>query len=355
MATETKTEAPTPRRREKARERGQIARSQDMTSVLCLVAVLAAFNFAGTYLTKTVLAMMTEALSDPMPMGFTVAGVMAAFRHWLRWGLMLTTPLLTAAVVAAVLVNLAQTRFVFSTYPLQPRLEKISPTLGFQRLFSLRSLVRGLVSTLQVGLVLLVAGLVLRAHLPVLTSAVNSSLIAMVIIGVHIATQIAIKCSLVMVVIGAADYGYQYYEHEKSLRMTRHELREELREAEGEPLMASRRRQQRREMLQGMISAEMPEATAVVTNPTHIAVALRYEEGMTAPKVVAKGRGLLAERVVQLAHTYNIPIEHNPPLAQSLYRMVPVGELIPEALYEAVAEILAIIYRKREEQRRRFA
>jgi len=353
IATETKTEAPTPRRRQKARERAEVARSQNLTSVLCLVGVLAALNFAGSRLSRTALAMMTEALSDPAPMGFTVAGVMVAFRHWLQLGLALLAPLLTAAVVAAVLVNLAQTRFVFSAYSLQPRLQRISPTHGFQRLVSLRSLVRGLVSTFQVALILLVAGLVVRAHLPLLISAVNSSLIGAVMTGIHIATQIAIRCSLAMVVVGAADYGYEYYEHEKTLRMSRHELRQELRETEGEPLIAARRRRRRQELLQGTISAEMPDATAVVTNPTEIAVALRYDESLTAPKVVAKGRGVLAQRVIQLARIYNISIERNPPLAQSLYRMVPVGELVPEALYQAVAEILAIIYRKRAERQRR--
>ena len=175
----------------------------------------------------------------------------------------------------------------------------------------------------------------------------------MVMTAMHVTSQVVVRCVGVMLFLGAADYGYQFYEYEKSLRMTRHEVREEMRETEGDPLIAAQRRRQRRELLSGIIFGEMPQATGVVTNPTEIAVALRYDETMAAPKVIAKGRGLLAQRIIQLAHLYNVPIEQNRPLARSLFRSVLVGEQIPEALYQAVAEILAIIYRKREEVRRR--
>ncbi len=353
MAHESKTEAPTPRRRQKARERAEVARSQDLTSVLCLLGVTAAFYFAGDSIIRASLSAMSKGLTTQPPVDLGIPEAIALFRHWLHRGLLIIAPLLEAAVIAALVANVAQTQFIFSFYPLQPKLEKISLSQGFQRLFSVRSLVRGLISALEVGVVLLVAGLVIRSSLSDIIAAMNSSILAMVMTTVHIAGQMVIKCLVVMVIIGAADYGYQFYEHEKRLRMSRHELREELRELEGDPLIQAQRRRQRRELLSGIIFSEMPEATAVVTNPTEVAVALRYDETMVAPRVIAKGRGELARRIVELARFYRVPVEQNPLLARSLFSSVPVGEYIPEALYQAVAEILAIIYRKREQARQR--
>jgi len=347
-----RTERATPWRRRKARQRGQVARSQDLTGALALVAGIVTLTVAAPWLWTVAQQMMQTTLQQGQ-IDFSVADVSALYRISLGWGLRLAGPVMLLSLIVALAINLAQVGFLFSLYPLRWDINKLSPIEGLQRLFSVQGLVQALKSVLKMAALLVVAWLALRKQTAQIMLVGTLALPESLQVGLDIAWDVAIKCAAALVVIGAADYGYQRYTHERKLMMTRPELREELRETEGDPLMQARRRQRRREMLEGGISREMPQASVVVTNPTQVAVALRYELQMEAPRVVAKGRGELAQRIVHYAHLYAIPLHQDRELARVLYRRVKLGQMIPARLYQAVAEVLAIILRRREAMRQR--
>jgi len=269
---------------------------------------------------------------------------------------MLAAPVLFMAAAGVMAASWLQTGFLFSAYPLLPTLDRINPLNGLKRLFSWEGLFETAKSIAKFGVLMAVAWVTLAPRVPALMS---GGLEAPEVLGrrmVALATLLTLRCGLAMLVIGAADYAFQWWQTERRMMMTRQEMKEEWKETEGDPLLEMRRRARRRELLEQRITPEMREATVVVTNPTHLAVALKYQlHQMPAPKVVAKGRGYMAERIVALARTYNIPVERHVPLARALYKSVRVGDYIPRPLYRAVAEILAVVYRQREQRRQRIA
>ncbi len=350
MASEEKTERATPWRRRKARERGQVARSQELTGAASLTAaVVVLFMARGRLLDcgrRMMAAYLQQAASEP-------AGAAALFEGALAWGMQLLAPVLVTTLVVALISNMAQVGFLFSLYPLRWDLNRLSPIEGLRRLFSVEGAAQAVKSILKFGVTLAVGWWAVRRQVAALVAVGRLSLPEALQVGMQSCWEVAMNCSAVLVVLGAADYGYQRYMHERRLMLSRPELKEELRETEGDPLVQARRRQQRRALLEGGITPQLPQASVVVTNPTHIAVALKYNRQMEAPVVVAKGKGELARRIVHYARLYGIPVHEDKPLAQVLYKQAELGEMIPPALYRAVAEVLAIIIRRKEELRRR--
>lgn len=277
--------------------------------------------------------------------------VQAYALHAFKMFALLAGPALFMAACGVLAGSWLQTGFLFSAYPLLPTLDRVNPLHGLRRLFSWEGLFETGKSVLKVGLLLLVAWVTLRGRL---VGLLNTGMVAPETLSVEIvrlATLLTLRCGLAMVVIGAADYAFRWWQTERRMMMTRQEMREEWKETEGDPLLEMRRRARRRELLEQRITPELREASVVITNPTHIAVALKYQlHRMPAPKVVAKGRGHVAERIVAVARTYNIAVEQNVALARALYKSVRVGDYIPRPLYRAVAEILAVVYRRREER-----
>ncbi len=343
---EERREDPTPRRRRKARREGQVLQSKELVTAGALVCTFAALWVAFPFMGERVQRLATEALSlganddwgaregyDLLVTSMTQAAVV-------------TAPVLAAAVVAGVGVTLMQTGIVFSTKPLSPDLGRIDPIKGAARVFSLRAianLIKSLLKVTAVGWVAYVtlaghiAEFPLYLHLPLSTALARTAAILQVLL---------LRCFLVFVVVGAADFVYERSEHEKKLKMTRRELKEELKESEGDPQTHSRRRSLRQQVARQRMITAVPGADVVISNPTHFAVALQYEFGeMDAPLVVARGRGLMAQRIREAAAEHGVPVEERPPLARALYDMSEVGQYIPPQLYEAVAEVLAYVYR----------
>jgi flagellar biosynthetic protein FlhB len=254
---------------------------------------------------------------------------------------------LLAAAGAALLCGAAQTGFALSLRGLQPDLARISPLAGIQRLWSRRALVEAGKAALKFGaLVLLVYGpawTLLRAVAPGGITAAQAAVLTF-----HTAVAVLLRAALVLAAAGALDFAYRRYELEQQLRMTRQEAREEQRETDGDPAQRARRRRRARELARRRMLVEVRRADVVVTNPTHVAVALRYDAAaMPAPQVVAKGAELMAERIRAVARASGVLIVENPPLARSLFAGVAVGAQIPPALYRAAAEVLAYVWRVR--------
>jgi flagellar biosynthetic protein FlhB len=337
-----RTEQPTPRRRQEAREEGQVPRSVDLTAAIALLVGLVLLNVLGPSMFQRLLLLIREMMdvSDPSPGTLQTWVARSAYA-----AAVLLLPFLLMLAVLTGAGALAQSGPVFTPKKLIPRLENISPAKGIKRLFSLDSITRtglGLFKMLFVALVAFytVAG---RIH-PVLGSA------AVPPQGIlHLASEtlftLMLRMALVLLILGLLDYFYQRHRLEKNLRMTKHQIKDELKRMEGDPLLKSRRRQAQAKLALQRIGLDVPRSDVVVTNPTDYAVALKYDETtMTAPRVIAKGQDLLALRIRQIAQQHGIVIVQRPPLARGLYMACEVGDEIPPAYYRAVAEVLAYVY-----------
>ncbi len=347
MADE-RTERPTEYRRRRMRERGLVAYSRDLTAAAALLGAFAALKTLTPWLISKLEAATTQFLIAASGAEVNVDTVGVYGQYAMSMFAVLAAPPLLAAALAALAVGWAQTGFLFSLYPLIPSAEKISPVAGLRRLFSWQGLFETVKSVAKLSIILLIAWLTLRTKAQMLYLLGLEPPLCAARRMVDVATALTLRCGLGMLLIAAADYCFQFWQTERRLMMTRHEWREEWKETEGDPFIEARRRQRRRELLQQLITPEMREASVVVTNPVHLAVALRYVLGeMPAPKVVAKGRGPVAERILAIARTYNIPVVEDVAVARALFGSVAVGDYIPRALYQAVAEILAAVYRQR--------
>jgi len=338
-----KTEPPTPRRREEARRRGQVARSQDLTASVLLLAGFLALALLGPGLWQTLLTVTRAGLTgdsvvrldDLLPFTGAVA------TESLRW----LVPFLLILVVATLAALLIQVGLLFTTQPLIPRLSKISPLKGLQRLFSIRSVMLGTVNIGKLMVVALVACLSLYGSASAIIHAVIFGHHEVFTLGAALMFQLGIRLSVALLILALLDFAWQRYRHERDLRMTKEEVKDELRSMEGDPHVRRRRREIQLRLAMQRLRRDVPKADVVVTNPTHVAVAIGYDaEAMVAPKVIAKGADLMAQRIRQIAIEFRIPIVQRPPLARALYESVDVGEYVPERLYRAIAEILAYVY-----------
>ena len=343
--TGEKTEAPTPRRMQEAREKGQVARSMDLSAAIGLLAGLLLLNFFGESILGGFMSLTEKSLTlDETP----ITGWMAldlAWRTMLSHASAILLPFLLALMVAALAGNLAQVGFMFSGQSLTPSLDKISPIKGFGRLFSKRTAMRLLMSFIKVIIITIVAYVSIKGCIPELLVLSQVSYTEVVGHAAHLVFQLGLRMALVLVILALFDYAYQRWQHHQDLRMTKEELKEELKRMEGDPIMRQRRRNVARQLAQQRMSQAVPKADVVITNPTELAIALKYDhKDMPAPKVVAKGAGFMAQRIRELANEHGVPIIERKPLAQTLYKACDVGDYVPPELYKAVAEVLAYIF-----------
>jgi flagellar biosynthetic protein FlhB len=345
VAADNKTERGSARRRQKARdEKGQIVRSRDLVTALTLLAVTLLLSWQPQIWISRWRSLFDRLLTagshGDIGLGTPILSWTAlAVAQWLA-------PILLVALGVALLSSIAQGGFIFATESLKPNWGRLNPASNLGGLFSFSGLSRVLRSLIPAGAILYFAFGLLQRDLPQIVYASRLGSRAMLAEMGSILYELAWKSGLVLLAWSGIDYLLQRQNYEKSLKMTKQEVKEESKDTEGNPTIRGRLRQLRREMRRKMMMKEVARATAVVTNPTHYAIALEYRpETMAAPIVVAKGRNLLAQRIKQIARWHEIPIVENPPLAQALYKAAEVGQAIPPKLYAAVAEILAFLYR----------
>lgn len=355
MAADSKTEQATPRKREKAREEGRVATSRDLTAGLSLLAACLAARMCWDRGSQE-LARAGEWTVRIAGTGRFDEGVLNGLvRAWENVAVHAVLPIVGSGALVGLIVGVLQTRMMFSVKSLQPKLDKLSPVNGFKRIISIRGLVEGAKNLLKVVLILGMASWVIWGRREDFARLSDCSMHSAIALSLELVFLMVQRCAILLVTLGVADYAYQWWEHERSLRMSRQEIIQEMRESEGDPHIKARRKALRRSLVEQGISGEMRDADVVVTNPTHLAVALLYKPGMPAPKVVAKGRHLLAERIVGIARQNRTPIIQNVQVARELYKTTHVGRYVPGSSYQAVAEILALIYRQVQERRARQA
>lgn len=346
-----KTEKPTPRRIQQARENGQVAKSQDFNSAMVLGAATSIMLFMGGYLYTNFHTMMVGALSRLAEYGrvpMTVASLAAIIQSLVTSIFWILIPMLIAIVTIGIFSNLVQVRPLFALKAIQPKFDKINPLNGFKRLFSTRSLVEVGKAILKMTVIGGCGYAIIQANLPMLmgtisTTSVNTAWSS--VLGVM--GQIAWWSIACFFVLGVIDWRYQAWELEKQLRMSKQDIKDERKNQEGDPMIKSRIRQMGSQMVKKRQLAAVATADVIITNPTHFAVALKYDpDKAPAPMVVAKGLDHFALKIREVAKENGVPIVENKPLARSLHKLVEVDSMIAPELFVAVAEVLAVVFAK---------
>jgi flagellar biosynthesis protein FlhB len=345
---ESKTEDPTPRRREEARRQGQVPFSAELVgSLVVLAGVIGLTNFG-----PDVWSAMLNVFRHDLPRAFqpefdTTAAAEIVARTTGRL-LAALLPFFGALLAVGIVVSVAQVGFQINTEKLSPDFDKLNPANGVTRLFSTSALVKGLLTLLKVGALALVAYIVLEGRAGIITSLSRDRLAGAAPAAWAVVMRLALYLTAAVALVAVLDYFYQRYRFEQSLRMTKEEVKRELKEEDGDPQIKARMRQLARERAKRKMLTEVPKATVVVTNPTHYAVALRYDPTRDdAPVVVAKGAGAFAKRIADVARKNGVVVVERPPLARALHAGVKEGKPIPGPLFRAVAEVLAFVYRLR--------
>ncbi len=343
-----KTEPASPRRREDARKKGQVARSMELNSFAILFFGLLFLLFSGPVMFRQVAGLMQEMLSGLSAAPGDVESYSRLLLNVTLRTLLILAPLFVTLMIVGIFINVAQVGFGASAEVLEPKLDKLNLVRGLQRLISRRSAVELVRDLLKLTIIGVVAWYALKAELDRLMGLSDADTMEILSVTAWSMFRVSIKVVLALLIIALFDYAFQRWDFERSIRMTKQEVREEYKLYEGSPLMRSRIRQVQREMARMRMTKEIPHADVVVTNPTALAVALKYDsETMSAPTVVAKGARLLAERIRDIARSAGVPIVENKPLARALYASVEVGSTVPAELYKAAAEVLAYVYRLR--------
>ncbi|AOR65932.1 flagellar biosynthesis protein FlhB [Pectobacterium wasabiae] len=340
-----KTEAPTPQKEEKAREEGQVPRSRELTSVLMMVVGLAILWMGGDAMAGRLAIIVAQSLNFDYAMIGDDTQMLRHVGSLIHQAASALIPIMLGSVLVALSAPMLLGGILFSTKSLKVDFKKLDPISGLKRLFSAQSLAELFKAILKSAMVGIISTLFLIHNWPKILHLVSEAPIA----ALGDALELAVMCGFLIIMglipMVAFDVFWQIWSHIKKLRMTKQEIRDEHKQSEGDPHVKGRIRQQQRAMAQRRMMADVPKADVIVTNPTHYAVALRYDDKkMNAPKVLAKGAGEIALRIRELGIDHRVPILEAPPLARALFRHSEVGEHIPAALYAAVAEVLAWVY-----------
>lgn len=343
---EQKTEQPSQKRLEEAHKKGNVPVSRELASFLLLgvLALTVAWMAPNLFRNTRLLLLPFITNADSLPVD--ASGVGLALSHAGFGGFsVIAIPLITC-MVAAIAASVLQNGILFTTEPLAPKLERISPISGVKRLFSMRSVVEFLKSLVKIIVVGVVAWVAVYPELSHIRQLPGSNTEAMLYYLSNMALRMIIGIIIAMFFITIFDILFQRFQHTKSLRMSRQELRDEHKQSDGDPMVKQRLRQLRMERARKRMMAAVPEADVVITNPTHFAIALKYDNAvMNAPMVIAKGQDLIALKIREVAKENNIPVVENPPLAQALFKSSEIDEEIPAAHYEAVAKIISYVYK----------
>jgi len=344
-SAQDRTEPATPRRREEARKRGQVAKSSDLTAAMVLLGGVLILYLMRDSIIGRMVSLVRHCLganpSDATDPEVMVPTMVVSFQSMASVAL----PVMLLVTALALVTAFGQVGVLFTLKPVTPSMEKLNPISGLKRMFSSKAFVQLLMGLAKMSVLTAVAYWTLRGRLNALANASALSHLAIAQITVEFMFTLGIRLTLALLLLAIIDFIYQRWKHERDLRMTRQEIREELKRMEGDPHLKRRRRQVQMQLALQRIRAAVPKADVVITNPTAFAVAIQYDARMmNAPKLTAKGADHLARRIRELAIEHGVPIVERPPLARALYRTVEVGQEIPAQFYRAVAEVLAYVY-----------
>lgn len=340
-----KTEKATPKKIRDAREKGQVARSQELSSVAVMLTGGVALLTLGPMMAAKLRGMATWLFQDCGHLTFTAESTPSLLMQFGAQAGIAAAPVIGMIAIIAIGVSYLQVGNLLSTKALEPKLDRLNPISGLKRLFNARSFFNLARDIVKLVIIVFVAYFAIKREVPIFATFPDLSVGQIAAQMFTISFRVALKVVATLIVIAFADFAWQRFDYFKGLRMTKQEVKDELKQTEGNPLIKGRIRSLQREVARRRMMADVPEADAVVTNPTHIAVALKYDsEAMDAPTVVAKGQRLIAEAIKRVAQEAGVPIVENKPLARALFKTVEIGMQVPANLYQAVAEVLAYVY-----------
>jgi flagellar biosynthetic protein FlhB len=347
-----KTEEPTPHKLQEARKKGQIAKSKDLTASIMVLVSFFMLQSSAPHIWELLVNLSTNVFNYiPAEFTYDVAGYL--LMDVLKTFMIIMAPLMLATFITALVVELLQTGFLVSMESLEPKLEKLNPIEGFKKFFTLKQYIELFKSIIKMTIVIFLIFSVIKEEFFMVILSLQLGLWQIMAFTGSLMMKIVVRVGIFYLIIAIFDYFYQKWELIKSLRMSKKEIKDEYKRLEGDPMIKQRQRDAQRQMAQGRQMGAVPSADVVVTNPVHLAIAISYKPNeMKAPKVLAKGKRLVAQEIRRIAQENRIPIVENPPLAQAMFKVVEVDEEIPVDYYKAVAEILAFVYNLKKKRKK---
>ncbi len=341
-----KTEKATPKRKRDERKKGNVFSSKDLVAAFTIILFFAILNIFGKSMFERVASCMIfwfSALSE-VPI-FTQESITEIFKQLATTVILFLLPIMVVSVVAPIIFTGMQTKFLFSKEALKPKFSRLNPIQGVKNLISLRSVVELLKNLLKLAIIVAIIYNEMSDNLGKMLSMTDVEPASAVVYTATTVFSAVISISIIFIFLGIADLFYQWYEYEKKMKMTKQEVKEEYKQMEGDPQIKGAIKQRQRAMAQARMMQDVPDADVVIRNPTHFAIAIKYDpDKNTAPVVLAKGMDFIALKIIEVATQHNVSMQENKPLARALYDNVNVGQQIPEEFYQEVAEVLAFVY-----------
>lgn len=346
LFNQEKTEKATPKKKQDSRKKGQVAKSQELPSALILTLSFASFMMLGGYYKTHFMGLFRDLFENWLTMEITVTNLGGFFINIMLQTLLILAPILAIVVITGIVGNVAQFGFLLTNEPLKVQLKKLNPIEGFKRIFSMRSLVEFAKSLLKVIIIAVVVYSIIKNEWGTITGLGLQPIETVVSYLASLVIRMGVTTGSILIVLALFDFLYQKYEHAKSIRMSKQDIKDEHKKSEGDPLIKRKIREKQLRMAISRMMQEIPNADVVITNPTHFAVALKYDAAnMEAPVVVAKGMDHLALKIKEVAKEHDVITMENKPLARALYSQAEIGDAIPADLFQAVAEVLAYVYK----------
>lgn len=344
--SQEKTEKATPKKRQESRKKGQVAKSSDVNTAILLLLVFLLLWLMGGIIGERIVTFLQYMFQEYLLLELTNKNVQSLFIQLTIQATMIVAPIMLIAMFGGVVSNYIQVGFLYSPEAIHMKLSKLNPIEGFKKIYSIRAIVEMLKSLLKISLVGIVVFTILWSSMDdVMSLALIPITDSLSFVG-SLTVRIGIFVSILLLCLSLLDYMYQKYDHEKNIRMSKQDIKDEYKKTEGDPLIKSKIKEKQRKMAMQRMMQEVPNADVVITNPTHYAVALKYDaDNMDAPIVIAKGVDFIAQKIKGIAKQNAIITVENRPLARALYNQADIGTEVPEELFKAVAEVLAYVYR----------
>lgn len=347
-----KTEEATPQRREDFRKQGQVAQTRELSSALALFGLSLLIYFMGRLFLEQFFSIYNEMYGQQILSAIKTGDIFPSFVYALKKIFLLTLPVYVMTFAFGIASSVVQIGFLFSEETLKLNINKINPIEGLKRMFSMKALVEGLKALFKFSLVGLVIYLVLKSEVQAIPKLMYSEGMQILYYIGTLVVKTMLCIGALMTLLAGLDYIFQRFDMEKQMRMTKQEVKEEVKSREGDPLIKARIRKIQKEMANKRMMADVPKADVIITNPTHLAIALKYDPNKyAAPVILAKGADHMAKKIRELAEKNEIPIVENKPLARTIFKTLEVGQVIPRELFEAVAEVLAYVFRLRRKKK----
>ena len=340
-----KTEKATPKKREDERKKGQVAKSQDVNTAIILLFSFILLFIVGSFIKNKMMDLFVHSFTEQIHLEVTIESTMKLLTESLIQFAFIVIPFMAIAFIAAIIANILQVGILFTAEPLKFDLKKIDPIQGAKRIFSVRALVELLKSLFKIVMIGTITFTIIWIYKDDMLQLAFKSPESSVTFFGEVTIIMALSAVLALLFLAVLDYLYQKYDFEKKIRMSKQDIKDEHKNIEGDPFIKSKLKEKQRQMAMSRMMSEVPNADVVITNPTHYAIAIKYDETVTAaPYVIAKGTDTTALKIKEIAKQHNVMTVENKPLARSMYEVVEIDEVIPEDFYQSVAEILAFVY-----------